>query len=357
MSTAPATVAVAAASTAAASASTETSDSTATPQTTRAAGRARYGGPEVVGVREDQALPDLGPRDVLVSVAAAGLDRGVWHLMTGLPRLIRIAGFGVRSPKRFTLGMDVAGTVVAVGAEVGRFAPGDEVFGIGAGTFATLAVAPEAKLVHRPERIPVDQAGGAAISGLTAIQAIHDHGRVQPGHRVLVMGASGGVGSFAVQFAAAAGAEVTGVASAAKADFVRSLGATHVVDYRATDVTESGERYDVVIDVGGLQPVRRLRRILAPTGTLVLVGGEGGGSWTGGVGRQLRAKVRSLFTRQRLTFFVSPESLRDLERLRDAMLAGDVTTAVTGRYSLDQVAQAMEDLEDGRLAGKVVVVP
>ena len=328
----------------------------ALPTTTTAAGRARYGGVEVIEVRDAEPLPRIGATDVLIRVGAAGLDRGVWHLMTGLPRLMRLA-FGLRAPRRFTLGFDVAGTVVAVGSDVQRFGPGDDVFGIGVGTFANLAVAPEDKLVHRPRTVPVEIAGATPISGLTALQAVHDHGRIEAGQRVLVLGASGGVGSFAVQFAVATGAEVVGVASARKADFVRGLGAAEVLDYATTDVTAGDQRFDVIVDIGGLHRVRDLRRILSPTGTLVIVGGEGGGSWTGGIGRNLRAKVVSAFVSQRLTFFVSPENQRDLVRLRDALLDGSVTAAVTARYPLADVATAIADLEAGRIRGKAVMVP
>ena len=300
--------------------------------------------------------PDPGPGEVLLRVHAAGVDRGVWHLMTGLPYAVRLAGYGVRRPKNPVPGLDVAGTVVAVGPGVGRFAVGDEVFGIGRGTYAEYAVAPEGTLTHKPPTISFEQAAVAAISGITALQALTEVGRLQAGQSVLVIGASGGVGSYAVQIAAALGATVTGVASAAKADLVRSLGAVDVVDYTAEDYLDGSRRYDLVVDTGGLNPIRRLRQALAPAGTLVIVGGEGGGRWTGGTGRQIRALLLSPFVRPRLTTFISGERHTDMERLAGLMQDGTVTPAVGQRYSLDEAPGALADLEAGRARGKSVVV-
>ena len=314
-----------------------------------------YGTPDVLELAEIPR-PAPAPGEVLLEVRAAGVDRGVWHLMTGTPYLIRLMGYGLTRPSNEVPGMDVAGRVVEVGAEVTRFAVGDEVFGIGRGSFAEYAVAPESKLAHKPADLDWAAAAVVPISGLTAQQAVRDIAGVEAGQRVLVLGASGGVGSYAVQLAHAAGAVVTGVASAAKADYVRSLGAARVVDYRTCDATAGDERYDVIIDIGGRTPVRRLRRVLTPTGTLVIVGGEGGGRWTGGIGRQLRAVMLSAFTRQRLTMFVSAESGEAIERLAQRLAAGTLQPAAVTTYPLADASVALADLEAGRLAGKAVIV-
>ena len=316
--------------------------------------QARYGSADALAVTEIE-LPAFGPDEVLLEVRAAGIDRGVEHLMTGLPYLVRLVGYGLRRPKQPVPGLDVSGRVIAVGSDVTRFRVGEEVFGIGTGTFAELASAPESKLVHKPAEIDHRAAAVTAISGLTALQAVEDVGRVRRGQQVLVLGASGGVGSFAVQIAKAAGAEVTGVASGSKLDLVRSLGADHVVDYGTTDVTAGAARFDLIIDVGGRTRLRKLRRVLAPKGTLVIVGGEGGGRFTGGIGRQLRALVLSPFVGHRLTTFVSSENHRDIERLRVLLTSGDLVPAVDRTYRLDEVPEAMRDLEAGRIRGKAVV--
>ena len=235
-----------------------------------------YGSADVLALR-DIDRPEIGDDEVLVRVAAAGVDRGVWHLMVGLPYPIRLAGYGFRAPKRANPGMDVAGVVESVGTDVTRFAPGDEVFGIGRSTFAEYAVAPEKKLVPKPAGLTFEQAAAVPISGLTALQAVRDQASVEPGQKVLVIGASGGVGTYVVQLAKAFGAEVTGVCSTTKVDLVRSLGADHVIDYTAEDFTEAEGEYDVIIDIGGNTKLARLRRTLSPTGTLVFVGGETGG--------------------------------------------------------------------------------
>jgi len=279
-----------------------------------------YGGSEVLGIGE-VPVPTPGKREVLVRVAAAGLDRGVWHLMTGRPLLMR-PFVGLRRPRRRVPGLDLAGTVVAVGADVTDFAAGDEVFGAGRGSFAPYAVAPAGKLAPKPASLSFAQAAAVPVSGLAALQGLHDVGRVAAGQRVLITGASGGVGSFAVRIAAAAGAEVTGVCSAAKADLVRALGATRTIDYAAHDFADGRDRYDLILDLAGNTSLRRLRRVLTPRGTLVIAGGEGGGAITGGIGRQLRALLLSPFTRQRLTMLVSTETSTGLLRLTELIDAG-----------------------------------
>ena len=313
-----------------------------------------YGSADVLEVGRVER-PTIDADQVLVEVVAAGLDRGVWHLMTGQPYLVRLAGYGLRRPKQPVLGSDVAGRVVEVGADVTRFAPGDEVMGIADGSFAEYAVADAAKLVLKPASLSFEQAAVATISGITALQALTTVGQVRPGQRVLVIGASGGVGSFAVQIATALGAEVTGVASTQKLDLVRSLGAVAVLDHTRHAITDLDERFDLVIDTGGRNRLVHLRRVLAPRGTLVIVGGEGGGRITGGIGRQLRAAMWSPFSRQRMAFFVSDEDRRFIEPLAGYLADGSVVPAIGRRCSLDEVPDAIRRMEAGKLSGKTVI--
>ena len=299
--------------------------------------------------------PVVGETDVLVRVHAAGLDRGTWHLMTGKPYLMRIAGLGFRGPKDRVPGRDLAGTVEAVGSAVTRFTKGDEVYGIGRGSFAEYAVAAEDKLAPKPAGLTFEQAAAIPISAGTALQALTDQGRVEAGQHVLVIGASGGVGSYAVQLAKAFGAEVTAVASAAKLDLVRALGADHALDYDRDDYAAGPRRYDLVLDIAGNSSLSRLRRALAPTGTLVLVGGEDGGDLTGGMGRQLRAVMLSPFVRQRVAWFVAKERGEDLTRLTELLEAGQVIPSIDRTYPLDRVPEAMRHLEAGQVRGKAVI--
>ena len=323
--------------------------------TMRAISQREYGSAETLEVTET-AIPEVGSDEVLVEVHAAGVDRGVWHLMMGMPYLIRGMGYGFSKPKTPIPGLDVSGRVAAVGSDVTRFAVNDEVFGIATGTFAEYAVAEERKLAHKPANLSHEQAGVAAISGITALQGVVDVAAVQQDQRVLVIGASGGVGSYAVQIAKALGAHVTGVASGRKLDMVRSLGADEVVDYATGDYLDGSIRYDVILDIGGLNPLRRLRTALTETGTLVIVGGEGGGRFTGGIGRQLRALLMSPFIRQRLTMFISNESHTHIERLAQYMADGRVTPALGRRYPLEDAPNAIADLEAGKASGKSVIV-
>lgn len=323
--------------------------------TMRAVAVPRYGSADVI---EQAVVPRPTPADdeVLVEVRAAGVDRGTWHLMTGTPYIMRVIGFGFSRPKQPVPGLDVAGVVVAVGKDVTRFAVGDEVFGIGVGAFAEYAVAPERKLSHKPASVSFEEAASAGISGSTALQALTDVGRMQDGQRVLVIGASGGVGSYAVQMARALGARVTGVASAAKSAQVRSMGAEQVIDYATADYLDGSERYDLIIDAGGNNPVHRLRRALTPTGTLVIVGGEAGGRWTGGIGRNFRAMAMSVVTRQRLTAMINRESHETIDRVAELLASGAIVAPISGRYPLDQTRDALADLEAGRITGKAVIV-
>jgi NADPH:quinone reductase-like Zn-dependent oxidoreductase len=299
------------------------------------------------------ARPVPGPGEVLVRVAAAGVDRGVWHLMAGKPYAARLV-VGMRAPKNRVRGSEFAGRVEAIGDGVTAVRPGDRVYGIGRGSFAEYVVAPEGKVAPAPAGIPAVQAAAVPVSASTALQAVRDHGGVTAGQRVLVIGASGGVGSFAVQIAKAFGAEVTGVARRDKLDLVRSLGADHVVDHTTDDVTSGTARYDVVLDIGGNTPVRRLRRVLSPRGTLVIVGGEGKGRWLG-MGRQLRAAALSPFVGQKLGFFVNRENAADLVVLTGLIESGQVTPAVDRTFPLAEAVAAVSYLAEGRARGKVVV--
>jgi len=313
-----------------------------------------YGEAEDVLRLEEIARPAIGEADVLLRVYAAGVDRGVWHLMAGLPYPARLA-CGIRAPKTRVRGREVAGRVVAAGAAVTGLHIGDEVFGIADGSFAQYASARPGKLAPKPANLTFAQAAAVPVSALTALQAVRDRGRVQAGQKVLVIGASGGVGTFAVQIAKAAGAEVTGVSSTAKLDLVRSLGADHVIDYTRDDITAGGHRYDVIIDTGGHRPLSQLRQALAPRGTLVIVGSEHGGRWLGGSDRQLRALMLSPFTSQRLTTFICSENTQDLRALTELIESGQVRPVIDRTYPLSQIPQAVQYLRDGRAQGKVVV--
>jgi NADPH:quinone reductase-like Zn-dependent oxidoreductase len=313
-----------------------------------------YGSTEVLELR-DIDKPEIADDEVLVRVHAAGVDRGVWHVMTGLPYPIRLAGYGLRAPKTQVPGADVAGVVEAVGKDVTRFQPGDEVFGIGKGAFAEYARAPENKLAPKPANLTFEQAAVVAISGLPALQSLRDHGKVRPGQKVLIIGASGGVGTYAVQLAKVFGAEVTAVCSTAKVDLVRSLGADHVIDYTRHDFAEGVSRYDVILDIGGNSSLSRLRRALTPRGTLVIVGGEGGGRWLGGTDRQIRALVLSRFVGQKLGTFISKENHEDMLVLKELIEAGKVTPVIDRTYPLSEVPQAIRYVEQGQARGKVVI--
>jgi NADPH:quinone reductase-like Zn-dependent oxidoreductase len=313
-----------------------------------------YGSADVLELR-DIDPPQIDDDQVLVRVHAAGVDRGVWHLMAGLPYPIRIAGYGVRAPKHPVPGMDLAGVVEAVGRDVTRFSPGDEVFGIGKGTFAEYAVAPEGKLAPKPANLTFEQAAAIAISGLTALQALRDVAAVQAGQRVLVIGASGGVGTYAVQVAKAFGAHVTGVASTAKLDLVRAIGADEVIDYTVEDFAAGEARYDVIVDIGGNASLARLRRALTPTGTVAIVGGETGGRWLGGFDRMLRAPLLSPFVSQGLRAVTASENSADMVILKDMIEAGQVTPVIERSYTLAEVPDAIRHIAAGRARGKVVI--
>jgi NADPH:quinone reductase-like Zn-dependent oxidoreductase len=322
--------------------------------TMRAIVQDRYGDLDVLELRDiDRPVPKAN--DVLVRVHAAGLDRGVWHVMTGLPYMIRLVGFGVRRPRIRVRGMDLAGRVEAVGEQVTRFRPGDAVFGWADGSYAEYATVPEDHLAPMPASIGFEQAAAVPISGLAALQAVRDEGEVQPGQKVLVIGASGGVGSFAVQLAKAFGAEVTGVAGTAQLDLVRSIGADDVIDYTREDVTDGTRHWDAILDTAGHRSLSRLRRALSRRGTLVIVGSEGRGRWLGGFDRQLRALLLSRFVSQRLRALSSKPRHDDLQVLEELIRAGRLRPLVDRTYPLAEVPEAIRHLVEGHGRGKVVI--
>jgi NADPH:quinone reductase-like Zn-dependent oxidoreductase len=321
----------------------------------RAVLQSGYGSFDVLRVGTS-ARPRPSDDEVIVRVHAAGVARGDWHMMTGRPYLMRVMGFGFSAPKSPVPGLDVAGTVVEVGAKATRFAVGDEVFGIARGAFAEYAAAREDKLVRKPAGVSFEDAAVSAVSGITALQALRDAGRLVPGERVLVVGASGGVGAFAVQLAHAMGAEVDGVCSAAKLELVRALGAHEVFDYAKADFTEGTRHWDLVLDVGGNTPLARLRCAMTLAGRLVFVGGENGGDWTAGFGRPLSALFLGLFVKQRFAIHASREVAEDIERIAAYLESGAVKPPIDRRIGLDGVSDALRDLEAGLVRGKVVVL-
>ena len=313
-----------------------------------------YGSVDVLELRDVDA-PVPGDDDVLIQVRAAGVDQGVWHLMTGLPYLTRVIGFGLTRPKTRIRGRAVAGRVEAIGRNVVGFRPGDEVYGTCEGSFAEYACAKEGKLALKPKSLSFEQAAAVPISAVTALQALREAGKVQAGQEVLVIGAAGGVGTYAVQLAKAFGAQVTGVCSTAKTDLVRSIGADHVIDYKHDDFADGSRHYDLIVDIAGNRPLSVLRRALTPKGTLAIVGGEGGGRLTGGFERSLGAGLLSAFVGQQLKGVMSVERAEDLRYLTGLIEAGAVTPVIGKSYALADAPAAIQDLREGKVRGKAVV--
>jgi len=324
-------------------------------ETMRAIVQDEYGEAGAVLRLAEIERPVAADDEVLLRVRAAGVDRGVWHLMAGLPYPIRLAGYGFRTPKDRVRGREVAGRVEAVGTDVTTVAPGDEVYGIGEGTFAEYATVRQDKVAPKPKNLTFEQAAAAPVSALTALQGLRDSAQVRAGQHVLVIGASGGVGTFAVQIAKAFGAEVTGVCGTAKVELVRSIGADHVIDYTRADIADSGQRYDVILDGGGHRSLTRLRRALTPHGTLVIVGSETGGRWLGGFDRSLRAPVLSRFVGQKLVALMNSENARDLVVLTELIESGKVTPVVDKAYPLSEAPAAIRHMAAGHARGKVVI--
>lgn len=327
--------------------------STAAEVTMRAIVQEAYGSADVLHMAQIP-MPKIAKDEVLVRVRAAGLDRGTWHVTTGLPYALRLA-YGIRVPKNPVPGLDLAGTVTAVGAAVTRFAAGDRVFGVGKGPFAEYATARESQLARIPANISFEQASVVPVSGCTALQALRTAGPIAPGQKVLILGASGGVGSYAVQLAKAAGAAVTGVCTGTKMGLVRALGADHVIDYTRQDFADGTEHYDLILDIAGNPTLSRLRRALTATGTAVITGGEEGGSWTGSMDRQFRALALSPFIPQRLTMVFGTQGAADLEHLADLLEKGTIVPAIDRTYPLEQVPDAMRYFDAGKTRGKIAI--
>lgn len=312
-----------------------------------------YGPPDVLKL-EDVARPAPNDDQVLIRVHAASVNPLEWHYMRGTPHIGRLMGMGLRKPKVTRLGRDVAGQVEAVGRNVTQFKPGDEVFGSAPGALAEYACASERKLVMKPDRITFEQAASVPIAAITALQALRDKGKLQPGQNVLINGASGGVGTFAVQIAKAFGAHVTGVCSTRNVEMVRSIGADQVVDYTKEDFTRSGRRYDLIVDNVGNHSLFECRRALTPKGKYVLVGGKNG-RWIAPLDRALGAAVSSRFVSQDMGMVMANLNKDDLGVLRDLMQAGKVTPVIDRTYTLSQVSEAIRYLEGGHARGKVVI--
>ncbi len=310
-----------------------------------------YGTSEVMQFR-DVGMPTPKPGEVLIQVRASAIDAGVWHLMTGLPYMIRPA-LGLRRPRNPIRGTDVAGVVEAVGADVTEFKPGDEVFGTCWAAFAEYVTTKPSKLTRKPENLTYEQAAAIPVSATTALNALRDKGEVQPGQRVLVIGAGGGVGSYAVQLAKMFGADVTGLCSTSKMDFVRSLGADEVLDYTKDDFTR--DEFDLILDIAGNRPLNHVRKALSARGTLVIVGGENGGKILGGTQWMLKAPLLSLFTSHRVRGVISLANKKDLEVLRDLAEAGKIVPAIDRVHPLSEVPQAVAYAQAGKAKGKIVI--
>ena len=330
----------------------------------RAITQDRYGSSDVLRL-DEVGTPAFAEDEILVRVRAAGVGPEVWHLMTGRPSFVRLMGFGLRAPKARIPGRDVAGIVEVVGSAVSGFHPGQEVFGSCRGSFAEYTVAATAEkgtvggagvLALKPGNLTFEQAAAVPTSASTALQGLRDAGGLQAGQSVLIIGASGGVGTFAVQLAKEFGAHVTGVCSTAKAELVRSLGADDVVEYTRDDFAERPEHYDLILDTAGRRSLAQLRRALTPRGTLVIVGGEGGGRLTGGFERQLRAVALSRFVSQRLLSLTAVDRRADLLFLKDLIEAGKLTPVVDRIYALPDAASALADADEGHGRGKKVIV-
>jgi NADPH:quinone reductase-like Zn-dependent oxidoreductase len=329
---------------------------TAREATMKAIVQDAYGTEDVLEYRDiDKPVPK--DDEVLVRVRAAGLDRGVWHVMTGLPYLVRVVvpTMGLGRPKVPVRGMDLAGQVEAVGGRVTRFQPGDAVFGWTDGSYAEYASVPEDQLVPMPANLGFERAAAVPISGLAALQGLRDVGEIQAGQRVLVIGAAGGVGSFAVQLAKAFGAHVTGVGSTSQLDLIRSLGADEVVDYTRDDVTDGSRHWDLILDTAGHRSLSQLRRALIARGTLVIVGSEVRGRWMGGFDRNLRAVALSRLVGQRLRMLSSTPRQDDLQTLQELIETGKVTPVVDRTFPLPETPEAIRHLLRGHGRGKIVI--
>jgi len=313
----------------------------------------RFGGPGVLTLA-DVERPNLEDDRVLVRVSAASMNPYDWHMIRGLPYIAR-ASAGLRSPKNPIPGADFAGVVEEVGANVTDFAPGDQVFGSGPGTFAEYVSARGRSIAKTPGNVTFEQAAAVPMAGMTALQGIRDRGQLRSGQRVLINGASGGVGTFAVQLAKAMGAEVTGVCSNRNVDLVRSIGADHVIDYTGEDFTRSGNRYDLIFDVVSTQPMSAIRRSLTDTGTYVTAGAVNMGNWIGPFSHLTRVKLGSIMGKPTMMSMLTKGSNDDLIVLGDYLASGEVVPVIDRSFSLAQTPEAMIYLETMRARGKIVI--
>jgi NADPH:quinone reductase-like Zn-dependent oxidoreductase len=313
-----------------------------------------YGSPDVLRL-EDIAKPSPADKRMLVKVHAASVNPLDWHYMRGEPLVMR-AGVGIGTPDNIHMGVDFAGTVVSVGKDVTRFKPGDEVFGGKGGAFGEyVSVAEKGSVAMKPANVTFEQAAAVPIAAVTALQALRDKGKIQPGQTVLINGASGGVGTFAVQIAKSYGAKVTGVCSTRNLAMVRSLGADQVIDYTQEDFTKGSQQYDLIIDTVGTHPLSDYRRALNPHGSLVIVGSLDKGRWLGPLTGTINVWLYSPFVSQKMTFMLAELSPEDLDVLRDLMQAGKITSVIDRRYALSEVPEAIRYLEQGHARGKVVI--
>jgi NADPH:quinone reductase-like Zn-dependent oxidoreductase len=312
----------------------------------------RYGDLDVLAFK-DIAQPVPTDNEVLVRVHAAAVGKGDWLTVQGLPYVARMR-YGLPNPKHPVPGFDVAGRIEAVGPNVTQLQPGDAVFGWCDGAFAEYVAVPEGQLAQKPVKLTFEQAAAVPISGFAALQALRDTGGVQPGQQVVIIGASGGVGSFAVQLAKAFGADVTGVCGTKSLDMVRSIGADHVIDYTQQDFTRTGQRYDLILEMAGNRALADLRRALTPKGTLVLVGGSGG-RWFMGTGRTLRAVLVSPFVGQRLRSFFSKPRRADLMVLQELLEAGKITPVIDRTFPLSESPEAIRHVGEKSTQGKTVI--
>ncbi len=320
----------------------------------RAIVRTTYGSPDVLELQEIDK-PDLTDDEVLVRVRASSVNPADWHLLTGTPLLVRMGG-GLRKPKRQRLGVDFAGTVEAVGKSVTRFQPGDGVFGARDGAFAEyVSVREDRAVVHKPANVTFEQAAAVPVAAISALQGLRDKGRVQAGQKVLINGASGGVGTFAVQVAKSFGAEVTGVCSTRNVDLVRSLGADRVIDYTQDDFTERDQRYDLMLDVAGGRSWSDCKRVLNPQANVVIVGGPKGNRLIGPMSHLVKARLAAFRSSQKVHFFLAKLNKTDLVVLRELLESGKVTPVIDRRHELSEVADAFRYLGEGHAQGKIVI--
>jgi len=313
-----------------------------------------YGSADVLELI-DIDMPEVRENEVRIRVQAASLHIGDWHVMTGRPYMLRVVGFGLRVPAVRVRGMDVAGNVESVGRSVTEFRAGDDVFGTCQGAFAQYACAPESNFALKPTNLTLEQAAAVPTSAFAALQALRGRGEVRSGQKVLIVGATGGVGIFAVQIAKSFGAEVTGVCSTTKLDLARSLGADHVIDYSKEDFTRSNRRYDVILDTGGNRSLSDLRRVLTPRGTLVLIGGEGGNRVLGGTDKWIQALLLSPFVRQKLRPLSTTPNKKDLLVVKELIEAGAITPVIDRTFALSEVPDAFRYLENAHGRGKIVI--